>query len=168
MKIASLFLLACTLSFSAIAQRTIQIRNLWAEPQVHVVFEGYVVSFTIKDINRALVLLAETGDVSFDTTSRLDPSKQYNVELFSGYRTEYRNRLQPLLQKGVGAFLLTKGHAVVENSKRKKLKNIEVDIQPRLEGVNVYNVKFYDPNTSKLIFNGEMAIELYNKDLGIE
>jgi len=163
-------LLSAALLYSCIvlAQRTIQLRNLWAEPQVHVVFDGFVVSFTIKDINRAIQLLAEAGDSTYGTTSHLDTAKQYTTELFAGYNTEYRDKLQPLLQKGVGAFLLTSGHALIENSKHKKLKGIVVDAQPYDEGEHISDVKFYDINSRKLLFNGQLPAELFNKDIGIE
>ena len=168
MKRISLLFVVFIVSFSTHAQHTVQMRNLWADPEVHVLFEGYTVSFTIKDINRALELLAETGDSTYGTSSGLDTAKQYYVELYPGFRTEYRNSLQPLLQKGVGAFLLTSGHAVIKNPKHKKVKYIIVDIKPLIGGVDVTDVKFYDPNTDKLIFNGQIAAGMYHKDLGID
>ena len=168
MKRISLLFVAFIVSFSVDAQHTVQMKNLWAEPQVHVLFDGYTVSFTIKDINRALVLLAETGDSTYGTSSGLDAAKQYSLELFSGYRTEYHNPLQPLLQKGVGAFLLTKGHAVIENEKHKIIKNIITDTQPLFGGLDITDVKFYDPRNNEMLFNGQIAADMYNKDLGID
>jgi hypothetical protein len=38
------------------------------------------------------------------------------------------------MQKGVGAFLLDAGHAIIENPKHKKLKNIESDMKPLITG----------------------------------
>lgn len=168
MKSILLVLLIFTVSLSSIAQHSVQMRNLWMEPQVHVLFEGYTISFTIKDINRALELLSETGDTTFGAISGLDTAGNYNVELYRGLHQEYHNKLQPLLQKGVGAFLLTAGHAYIENARRKKVPAIITDIQPLIEGVDVTTIKFYDPANNKLIFEGTMDAGMYNKDLGID
>lgn len=168
MKYISLFLLVGVLSFSALAQHSIQLRNLWAEPQVHVLFNGYKVSFAIRDINKTLQLLAETGDTTYGLKSGLDTAKQYYAELFPGYRTEYHSTLQPLMQKGVGAFLLYKGMALVENTRKKKVKKITIDAQPLIGGVNVADLKFFDPDTGAMIFNGQMPDIMKNADLGID
>lgn len=168
MKSISLFALAVILSYSTFAQRTIQIRNLWMKPQVHVLFEGYVVSFTIKDINKSLSILSDIGEHTYGTTSNLDTNQVYSVELYPGTRIAYRNELQPLLQKGVGAFLLTAGHAEIRNKKRKKLKEIIVDIGTAQEGENEVVVTVYDPKNKKMIFWGKMKVDMYNKDLGID
>jgi hypothetical protein len=167
-KYISLFLLAGFLSLSSHAQRFIQLRNLWAEPQVHVLFNGYKISFTVRDVSKALQLLAETGDSTYWASRNLDTSKQYYAELFPGYRTEYHNTLQPLMQKGVGAFLLYKGMAVIENTRKKKVKKVTVDTQPLIGGVNVADLKFYDPGTGIMIFNGQMPDIMKNADLGID
>ena len=156
------------LSFSACAQHTVQMKNLWAAPQVHVLFQGYKVSFTIKDIDRALELLAETGDTTYGTSSGLDTAKEYSIELYAGYRTQYHSKLQPLLQKGVGAFLLTKGHALIENGRHRKVKQITIDTQRMVEGESTTDIKFYDPYSDQLIFNGQMAGAIKNADLGID
>ena len=168
MKFLSLFLSAFTLSFSSFAQHPIQMSNLWMKPQVHVLFNGYTVSFTIKDINKALALLAETGDTIYGTTSGLDTAGNYFVELYPGLHQEYINKLQPLLQKGVGTFLLTARHAYIENSRHKKVSVILSDIQPLIEGEDITTVKFYDPENNKLIFEGVLDAAMYNKDLGID
>src|SRR5579872_6187925 len=86
------------LALSAYAQKDIQIRNLWAEPEVHVLFNEYKISFTIRDINRALELLAENGITTYGNTSGLDTTKQYAVELYAGYRQELHNELEPMIQ----------------------------------------------------------------------
>jgi hypothetical protein len=135
---------------------------------VHVLFGGYTVSFTIRDINRALQLMAEAGDSTYGTTSGLDTTKQYTVELYPGYRTEYRTTIQPMLQLGVGAFLLRKGKAVVQNPKHKKLKMITIDVTPVVDGENLTDIKFYDPANNNLVFNGQMIADMYNMDLGID
>jgi hypothetical protein len=168
MKYISLFLLACMLSLSVHAQQIIQLRNLWAEPQVHVLFNGYRISFTVRDINKTLQLLAETGDSAYGVKSSLDSSKQYYSELFAGYRTEYHNTLQPLMQKGVGAFLLYKGMATIENTRKKKIKKVTMDMQPLIGGVKVADLKFYDPDKGTMIFNGQMPDIMKNADLGLD
>ncbi len=168
MKSISLFLPALILSYSTFAQHTVQIRNLWAKPQVHVLFEGYTISFTIKDINKSLLLLAGTGDSTYGVSSVLDTGRQYAVELYPGTRLAYRNDLQPLLQKGVGAFLLTAGHAEIKDEKRKVLKEVIVDVGTAPLGQNDVVVKVYDPKNNKLIFWGMMNQWMYNKDLGID
>lgn len=155
------------LSF-ACAQRSLRLRTLWTRPQVHVLFEGYTVSFTIKDINKALELLSETGDTSYGATSSLDTAKDHFLELYRGTRQEYRNRLQPLLQRGVGAFLLTAGRAYIETPKHKKVTDIIVDIQPIIAGTDKVMVFFYDAKSKALLFSGTMSADMYNKDLGID
>lgn len=168
MKSWLLLLAALILSWSSFAQRTVKIRNLWAKPQVHVLFRGYTVSFTIKDINKALLLLAETGDSTYGLSSRLDEKKEYALELYPGSRTEYRNVLQPMIQKGVGAYLLTAGHAVIKRKRHKKLKEMLIDIGARGIGENDILITVYDPKNRKMVFQGRMKIEMYNKDLGID
>jgi hypothetical protein len=171
MKYVSLLLFAATFTLPSFAQRTIQMRNLWTRPQVHVLFQGYIVSFTIKDINRAMELLLETGDSTFGTTCGLDTAGNYIVELYPGLHQEYHNRTQALMQRGVGAFLLTAGHAYIENTalkKHKKIPAIIADIKPLLDGMDVTTVKFYDPATSTLLFDGIIPAAMYNRDLGID
>ena len=141
MKSVSLLLFALIISGTTQAQRTIQLRNLWTRPQVHVLFQGYSISFTIKDIDKALQLLAETGDTTYGTTCGLDTSGDYVVELFPGLKMEYRKPLQILMQKAVGAFLISAGHAYII---------------------------FTDPNNDNMIFAGMMAADMYRKDLGID
>ena len=168
MKRFAILITALILPFYCFSQHAVQLQNLWQEPQVHVLFQGYTVSFTIRDINRALELLAETGDSTYGITSKLDTAKQYAIELYPGFNTDYHNPLQPLLQKGVGTFLLSIGHAVIENHKHKKLKAVMVDLDKPVGIENVLDTKFYDPDTGKLLFSGQMAGELYGKDMGID
>jgi len=167
MKSISLLFLAFVVSYSSFAQRTINMSNLWSRPQVHVLFRGYKISFTIKDIDKALSLLAETGDSSFGTTCGLDTGKNFVIELFPGTKTEYRTRLQPLIQNGVGVFLLLAGHAYIESPRHKRLTEIIVNIQPNPESDEAF-ILFNDPKTNTLLFSGKMAGEMYNKDLGID
>lgn len=158
------FVIAC----QSFAQKTIPIRNIWADPQVHALFQGYEVSFSVKDINRALLLLTERGIKKFGSTSGLDTLKQYHIELYDGYRQEYHNTLQTTMQLGVGAFLLTKGRAVIRNPKHRKLKEITVDILPFVPGEYITTVKFYDPANKRLIFSGQIERSMLNADLGID
>ena len=167
MKSAALLLFAFILSLHTLAQTTIQMRNLWARPQVHVLFNGYNISFTIKDIDRALELLYETGDTTFGTSCGLDTSSNYTFELFPGTKMEYHNPLEPLIQQGVGAFLLSAGHAYIEDPKHRILKAIVADIQPLPPGVDDAYLLFYDPRNNKMLFSGKMAADMYKKDLGI-
>jgi hypothetical protein len=168
MKRILLFFALFIVAYTAQAQRNIQMRNMWHRPQVHVLFEGYVVSFTIRDIDRALLLLCGTGDSTFGCKSGLDTAKDYKVELFSGVRMEYRNRMQHIIQNGVGAFLLLSGHAYIENSKSKQLHLIIADIQEFPRGVSDAFIKFTDPKDGKRIFTGRMSADMYNRDLGID
>ncbi|MCF8448402.1 MAG: hypothetical protein K9G49_00910 [Taibaiella sp.] len=155
-------------SYGLQAQKTVKLNNLWTKPQVHVLFQGYTLSFKIKDIDRALVLMDGIGDPSFGATSGLDTLVNYNTELFPGTRTLYRNKLQPLMQKGVGAFLLLAGQAQVVNHKNKKLKEIIADVQPVKMDDSFAYINFYDPRNNNLIFSGSMNVGMYGQDLGIE
>jgi hypothetical protein len=155
------------LSINTYAQRTVKLNKLWEKPQVYVAFEGYTLSFKIKDINRALVLLAEAGDSSYGLHSGLDSAGRYTLELFPGSQTEYRTKLQALMQKGVGVFLLLAGHAEIKAGRR-KLKEIIADIQPIERDEPFVLVNFYDPKNNRLLFSGSMLTDMYNKDLGIE
>ncbi len=161
---AAILLSAVTLR----AQQTIQLHNLWAKPQVHVLFNGYIISFKIKDINRALELLAETGDTTYGRTSGLDTAREYHTELLSGLRMEYKTPLQPLLQRGVGVFLLMAGQAEVRNPRGKKLKEIVADIEPVKRDDEAAYIRFADPRNNYLLFSGSMATEMYKKDIGID
>ena len=164
------FLLTLSLAMSAVlfAQRTVKLHNLWAKPQVHVLFEGYTLSFKIKDINRTIEILNEIGDTTYGSTSGLDTLRHYTLELYPGLRLQYRNPLQPLMQRGVGCFLLLSGQAYIVNKKKKKLKEIVANILPVKGDDELAYVNFYDPKNNKLLFSGCMPVGLYNKDLGID
>jgi hypothetical protein len=168
MKHISLFLAGFLFSCTLFAQRTIQMRNIWTRPQVHVLFEGYTISFTIKDINKALVLLAATGDSTYGTTSGLDTAKTYNYELYPGTHMQFKDPMQELLQKGVAAFLLTAGHAYIESPMHRQVSAVIADIQPFPGGVEQAYILFYDPANKKMLFTGMMASAMYNQDLGID
>jgi hypothetical protein len=168
MKYASLLTLSLAMSAVLFAQRTVKLHNLWAKPQVHVLFEGYTLSFKIKDINRTIELLNEIGDTTYGITSGLDTLRQFPIELYPGLKLQYRNTLQPLVQRGVGCFLLLSGQAYIVNKKKKKLKEIVANIVPVKGDDELAYVNFYDPKNNKLIFSGCMPIGLYNRDLGID
>ena len=154
-------------SFCSCAKRDTASQSL-TTPQVHVLFDHYTIAFSVRDINRALELLSENGVTTFGDSSGLDTAKVYAVELYAGYRQEYHDGLGPMIQLGVGAFLISKGRAVVWKTKRKKLKKINMDVQPLIEGEQETDVKFYDPHTGKLIFNGRLPEAIKNADLGID
>ncbi len=162
-----LFLSLIMCCLHAYAQRSLKLRNLWAEPEVHVLFEGYTLSFTIKDINKALMLLEGTGDHTFGTNSGLDSGRQYIVELYPG-RVEYKNRLQAMMHADIAGFLLSAGHAEVRNPRHRKLDEIILDIQLPDAGEVSTIVRVFDPKNDKMLFWGKMNINMYNKDLGID
>ena len=163
-----LFLLVSISCFPALAQKTVEMKNLWARPQVHVMFEGYSVSFTIRDINRALELMRETGDSTFGSDCKLDTAGNFFVDLLSGNHMEYHNSLQILMQQGVGAYLLSMGHGYIENPKHKRVTAVTMNIIPPAADEPVAYLVFYDPKTGDRVFTGSMKVAMYNKDLGID
>ncbi len=162
-----LFLLAFTVSYCSLAQHTVALRNLWQKPQVHVQFNDYTISFSIKDINRSLQLLSGLGDFTYGTTSGLDTALDYPMELYMG-KMQYKTRLQELLHNEVAAFLLTAGHAEVRNKKQKLLKEINVEVTIPSIGEDATVVTAYDPKNNKMIFWGTMKADMYHQDLGID
>jgi hypothetical protein len=163
-------LIVFSVPVAGFAQRAVQMKTLWDRPQVHVLFQGYTLSFSIKDINKALQLLSETGDIAYGAASKLDTAKDYYIELYPGLDMQYRNSLQPLIQRGVGAFLLTAGHALIETRKHKLCREIIEDIKDRPGGDKSVVITFTDPKTKtgKMIFFGTMSVAMYGKDLGID
>ncbi len=143
-------------------------RNIWTRPQVHVLFQGYIISFTIKDINRAMELLQETGDTTYGKSCGLDTAGNFVLEFFPGFHQEYHSKLQWLMQTGVGAFLLSAGLAFIETERHKKVPAIVADMVPLMDGVEFTAFKFYDPKTKTMLFDGLMAAGMYNKDMGID
>ena len=150
------------------AQHPVPIRNLWTRPQVHVLFGGYKVSFAIRDINKALALMKYIPDTTYGTKCLLDTSKNYSYELYPGTHTQYRYEMEPLLQNGVGVFLLTRGLAEVENGRHKKLKTIIADIATSETGELSTFASFYDPDTHQMIFSGRIDVDLIGRDPGID
>lgn len=149
------------------AQRKIEMRNLYAVPQVHVRFGVYTVSYIVKDINRALQLLTETGDSTFGTVCGLDTTRSYMVELYPG-KMQYNSPLQNLLQNGVGAYLLTTGHALIRNKHHKRVWTITANIDPAQEGETSSYTTFFDYKTNDMLFYGKLPLGLYGKDMGID
>ncbi len=168
MKGVLLLLFSFVVSLSVSAQRTIAMRNIWTRPQVYVLFQGYTIAFTIKDIDKALQLLYETGDTTFGNTCGLDTSGTYKIDLFPGLKMEYRNRVQWILQKGVGAFLLTAGHAYIEDARHRPVRSVICDLKPPSMGGDAVYILFTDPRNEQLLFAGAMSADMYNKDLGID
>ncbi len=162
------FLLAMVLSTTLYAQHPVKIRNLWTRPQVHVFFEGYKVSFAIRDINKTLALLRQAGDSTHASVCKLDTAKDYNYALMHGTDLQYRDAMEPFIQNLVGPFLLTAGRAVVESGRHKVLKEIIVDIQYTSLGGDTVFVEFFDPANNKRIFSGMMPVAIYGMDLGID
>jgi hypothetical protein len=167
MKQLQILTAALLFSSAIFAQRNIKLVNLWAKPEVHVLFKGYKVSFTIKDINRALELLAESGPSVYGKTSHLDTLSHHYCELYPGLVTEYTSYLQPLMQKGVGVFLLLAGHAKIVSPRHRKVREIIGDIDPVKRDDSIAFVHFYDPRNNRMLFSGTMKVDMYNKDLGI-
>ena len=168
MKRLPLLLFALILPVLVSAQRTIAMRNIWTRPQVHVLFQGYTLSFTIKDIDKALLLLAETGDSTFGTACGLDTTGDYVIELFPGLRMEYRKPLQAIMQKGVGAFLLEAGRSYIEDQKHRPVRSVISDVKPPSRGVNDAYILFTDPRNDNPLFCGSMSADMYHKDLGLD
>jgi len=168
MKKLSLLLTLLIMGAVALAQRPVQMSNLWTRPQVHVLFQGYVVSFAIRDIDRALQLLEESGDSTYGSSCKLDTAGNYVVELFPGFRQEYKSRMQPLMQRGVGAFLMLAGRAYIEDRHHHPVTTVTADIAPFMEGVEQTNCCFYDPATNIKLFEGKFALGMQNRDLGID
>lgn len=154
-------------AFGANAQRVVKMRTMWDRPQVCVVFGEYKLYFTIHDIDKALALMSETGDSTFGLTSGLDTSRTYTTELHPGLRMAYTSPLQNLMQRGVGAFLLSSGHALITIG-RKKLDNILMDIKPVGDVDDDAYLIFYDPRHQSVLFTGKMAVNMYKKDIGLD
>lgn len=145
-----------------------KLRNLWTRPQVHVLFGNYRVSFAIRDINKALMLLRREGDSTYVRSCLLDTALNYTYEMQAGVNTEYRQPAEVLIQNVVGPYLLSAGMAEVENRKLKKLERVLVDVNRSEMGLDIFTVDFYDPDTNEMIFSGEMPKVLYRLDIGID
>ncbi len=154
------------------AQHPQKMRNLWTTPQVHIFFGDYKVSFAIRDINKALALLRQNGDSSHVANCGLDTNINYTYEMYPGDRTQFRNAVEPLLQNVVCCYLLSAGMAEVECKKNKRkikrLNEVLVDIKSTSPDGNIALVDFFDPETNKMLFSGQMPVILYKADIGID
>lgn len=168
MRFTLLILLVLILNSSCFGQQTIKLCNLWAKPQVHVKFGEYLLSFKIKDVDKALFLMATTGDSSYGLSSHLDESQEYLIALYPGLDMQYRDRLQRLMQRGVGVFLLLAGHAEIRKGKKKVIYEILADMSPMRNDEKYTYVNFFDPKTNAILFSGRMNKAMYNQDLGID
>jgi hypothetical protein len=169
MRAVILLVVAVAFSYTSQAQKTIEMRTLWQKPQVHVIYGDYVISFTIKDIDKTLRLLAESGDNRFPTACGLDTGTDHTVQLLADVtRQEYRSNLQILLQDGVGCFLIYSGHAFIQNKKHKPVRSILADEQPPIGDVKETYLEFYNAKTNERLFSGRIFYELHGRDLGID
>ncbi|HXS37232.1 MAG TPA: hypothetical protein VN721_11065 [Flavipsychrobacter sp.] len=165
------FLILIIASFSSAAQQKIKLRPLWHEPQVHIIFGNYDIYYTIKDINEAMKLLPNSDRALWGDSCGLDTNATYNIELLARRGNEYKNKLQPLLQEEVGAFLLLKGHALVQTHKHKNLRTLIANVGPIMDmgnGKSTCGVTFYDPRNQEMVFSGDMSANMSNMDLDIE
>jgi len=102
------------------------------------------------------------------TKCTLDTSGNYFIELFDVSKPEYKTLIEPLIQNGVGSFLLTVGKAVIEDPKHKIMPNVELSIEGGEFSSEYYQIQVFDPKTKKLIYSGRMNTAMYNKDMGID
>jgi hypothetical protein len=170
MKSTLSFLLLVMLSLPSFAQQNVTLKKLWTRPEVHLIFGQYNIYFTIKDIDKAMGFLPDLEKEMYGDSSGLDTNRVYTVELEQGRHMEYHFALQPLLQNGVGAFLLLSGHAYIETNNGRKVKTIEVHIGQAMDFNGFYTapVTIYEPETQSMVFSGAMDTELYHKDLGVD
>jgi len=168
MRNTGLLIFLMLLPLSLLAQHKVNMRNLWARPQVHVLFSGYEVSFTIRDINKALRVLAANGDSSYSHYCQLDTAGDYYCELYPGIHTEYKRPIQILLQRGVGVYLLNAGLAQVKGRKKERVDNIICDMEPVEEGAPFTFASFYDGDNHQMLFNGRINTAIIGVDPGID
>jgi hypothetical protein len=163
------FLFLVALYARSPAQEIVKMHPLWAHPQVHVMFGEYDLYFTIHDINRAMSFLPDNQQVIYGKTSGLDTGATYNIQLLAGRQVQYRTTLEPLIQNGVGAFILLSGRALI-TKRGKTQKQITAEPGPAvdLNGTYTMSVNFYDCRTHQMLFSGIMDASLYHKDLGFE
>lgn len=160
-----------TIQLSALithAQHNIHLRNLWVEPNIHIFFQGYTVSFALKDVNKAMYMQHfELGDVQLPTQCDLDSNKHHYFELFSSPNILYRNAMQEYLHVAIGCYLLGIGKAHILNPKKKLVPDIIEDVDPNENSPFLY-IKYYDAKTHSLLFSGRMLRGMYHKDIGID
>ncbi|GAA4462154.1 hypothetical protein GCM10023093_08200 [Nemorincola caseinilytica] len=153
-------------SGTLLAQSTVRLHNLWARPQVHVLFGEYRLSFKIKDIDRTLQILADIGNRTWGPSSGLDTNRQYSIELYAD-RQEYRGRFERMMHQAVATFLLSAGQAEVRHG-RKRLHSVIMEVQPVRQDDMMARIKFFDPKKHRLIYSGTMPVDMYNRDIGID
>lgn len=160
---------AIFLTLSSSGQHKVALRNLWAKAEVHIVYNGYKLAFTIRDINKTLTLLREAGDITVPATCELDSGRDYYYEIAVGLHPEYQYPIQDVMHTMAGAFLLTAGHAEIMAPGRKKpVKEIMVDFAATAPGEEKALVTFYDTENRAIIFQGWLNMAIYKKDLGID
>lgn len=150
------------------AQPAIKMRTMWDRPQVHVKFGDYTLSFTINHINKALQLIAESGDSTNGTNCGLDTNGNYIVEIYEGRTMMYGSRIQRLMHTELGAYLITAKRAYITRGKHKVVHEVIVDIEPPEMDLGIVYVRFYDPANHKLVFAGSMRKDMFNRDLGLD
>lgn len=164
----ALLLLAFLFSSTLYAQYPRATRNLWTRPQVHVRVGDFMVSFTIRDINKALRLLRMYGDSTYAADYKLDTAKDYFYEVHEGEREEYHDELHKMLKEFAGTYLLTEGWALVQDARLRPMPEITVDVGFNALGAETLRINFYDPKSKKLLYSGSMPAALYKIDLGID
>lgn len=158
-------MVAIVMGADCMGQRPVKLNNLWATPEVHVLFAGYKLSFTIKNMNRTLELMNQIGDNTWGTQTELDTLREYTIELY-GSHPQYRNRLQTMMQHCIATFLLSAGQAEVRY-KRRRLRTVLMDIQPIGPDGNTVRILFYDPKNNHMLYSGTMPVGMYKQDIGL-
>ncbi|NDC39957.1 MAG: hypothetical protein EBZ77_00130 [Chitinophagia bacterium] len=161
-----LLLLLCT--SSAVAQRIVTTRNLWVRPEVHITFNGYTLSFALKDINKTLKLLESDGTPYTDAQLKLDTGQQYAVELYPGLRMEYQFPVQALIQNVTGAYLMSIGKVEIKDPRQRVVTSFILDVDYDSHGASQYLVTCFDTRRKTMIFQGRLPASLLNRDIGID
>ena len=162
-----LLVIISTVSLCA-AQQKIKLVKMWRPMQMHVIFHEYHLFFNLRDMDQAMSYLHEANPKMYDSTTGLDSNKLYQTEVES-MDMEYRNALQPLMQKDVGVYLLLRGHAYIEDRYHKKIRKIVARIGEALDtnGMFFVPVTFYDAHTDKMLFSGIMNVSLQHRLLDL-
>jgi len=169
MRRVACLLLLLIVTYSCAAQQKIKLVKLWHKTQVHVIFHEYHLFFSIRDIDQVMSYLHQSDSATYDSTSGLDTNLLYQTEL-EARDMEYHNKLQPLMQKEVGVFLLLHGHAYIEDSRHKKIKTIVARIGEAIDtnGNFFVPVNFFDAKTGKMLFAGVMNVSIQHRLLELQ
>lgn len=169
MRRVACLLLLLIVTYSCAAQQKIKLVKLWHKTQVHVIFHEYHLFFSIRDIDQVMSYLHQSDSATYDSTSGLDTNLLYQTEL-EARDMEYHNKLQPLMQKEVGVFLLLHGHAYIEDSRHKKIKTIVARIGEAIDtnGNFFVPVNFFDAKTGKMLFAGVMNVGIQHRLLELQ